>query len=92
MSDANAIENNEIVMGNQDVVGFSFQVTPRPLTLVFCNHESGRSVKFDFGGDELIVEGDLPVDESARLVFEAIRPMFAGAIEERAKEIASKKE
>ena len=45
---------------------------PEWTTLTFTGPD-GRSATIDFGGDEIIYTGDLPVAESTRLFFEAFR-------------------
>jgi hypothetical protein len=47
-----------------------FVQPPPPTSLTFTGDE-GRKATLDFSGEEIIYSGDLPVDESARKLFEA---------------------
>jgi hypothetical protein len=35
-------------------------------------HPDGREATIDFGGDEVIYSGDLPIAESAKIFFECV--------------------
>ena len=44
-----------------------------PTTVLMFQAPDGRTATIDFGGDKIIYSGDLPVDESAKLVFESFK-------------------
>ena len=56
-----------------------------PPNMVFRIHQSknitlyspdGREATIDFGGDAVVYSGDLPVDESAKIFFDAVFAHF----------------
>ena len=57
-----------IVMKNHLVPTFGMEL-PRTFTIT---HPDGREAVIDFGGDAVVYSGDLPVDESAKIFFDAV--------------------
>lgn len=46
--------------------------TPPPRNIMVTNYK-GQEAIIDFSGDSVIYSGDLPIDESAKIFFEAVR-------------------
>ena len=53
-----------------------------PSRLVLYNEE-GKVATIDFGGDEIVYSGDLPIDESARLFFDAVFGIYKEETEQK---------
>jgi len=45
-------------------------------SFTFCGDEKGREATLDFGGEEIIYSGELPVGESAKKFFEAFHQLL----------------
>lgn len=66
--------DNEFVV--KDVPGMIFQMEP-PKTITIHGPD-GREAVIDFSGDAIVYSGDLPVDESAKIFFDAVFSHFGG--------------
>ena len=68
-------EGNKIEFTNsKEVIDTILEVTPcRSLT--FCSKD-GKTAKVDFSGDKVVYSGDMPVDESARVLFDAVLKIY----------------
>jgi hypothetical protein len=64
--------DNEFVMDLPDCV---FKVPDPPLNITVYGPD-GREATIDFGGDAVVYSGDLPVDESAKIFFDAVFSHF----------------
>ena len=52
--------------------------TIEPSRTFMLHSPDGREAVIDFGGDAVMYSGDLPVDESAKIFFDAVFPHFKG--------------
>ena len=64
------MDDNQFVM--EDPMIFKMPDSPSNLVLM-CD---GREAVIDFGGDEVTYSGDLPVDEAAKIFFDAVFSNF----------------
>ena len=51
----------------------TLKINNSPSRNLILTHEDGRKATIDFSGDSVIYSGDLPVEESAKIFFEAFR-------------------
>ena len=65
-------KDKEVYLANQPGV---FTQAPLPKSITFYGEE-GRKATLDFGGEEIIYSGELPVHESAKKLFEAFHHLL----------------
>jgi len=67
------MDDNVFVMKDMPDCVFKALDPPRMITL--CSPD-GKQATIDFGGDAVVYSGDLPVDESAKIFFDAVFSYF----------------
>jgi len=67
------MDNNIFVM--EDTPNMTFKMPDPPSRITLCSPD-GREATIDFGGDAVVYSGDLPVDESAKVFFDAVFSYF----------------
>lgn len=65
--------DNEFVM--KDAPNMVFKMPDPPSSLILYSPD-GRTATISFDGDEVTYSGDLPVDESAKIFFDAVFQHF----------------
>ena len=70
------MDDNVFVMKDPPPCAFTI---PNPPSTVTLHSPDGREAVIDFGGDTVVYSGDLPVDESAKIFFDAVFPYFKEA-------------
>lgn len=71
-----SVIDGDVVFAVRPSPGKTLSILAKAPRTIRLDNGAGKQTVIDFSGDTVTYSGDLPIDESARLFFEAVNPLF----------------